>query len=515
MKKVQIELNKKMIALTQSIVMLTTMISPLALRAQTVERPPQYVMLAFDGSYRNSMWQYLRSYTQKNRDAGTDVRFTFFINPVYLLERSTGLKVYQPPHGNKGSAIGWGDNRDDIMTRINNMNGAFEEGHEIASHAVGHFDGSKWSYSEWKSEMKQFFSILENVFSLNNTQSNKGLLFYNPQQGINKIKGFRAPLLGYNADTYSAISEFGIKYDTSQQDQGMDYWPQKRKDTGIWNFPLARVAAPGTAKYNPTMDYNFCANDSLALLRKDPSLISYSAVNEYTGKVQSNKGKSDCLAVVPKDVKKAMKDKMLATYLAYFNNNYYGNRAPVHIGHHFSPWMGGAYFEAFMAFADAVCSKPEVKCVTYTELQKFVDQKTASGEVDYYRAKKFVQLPKPKAAQFARNLNIELTLKLRQHQVQMESSGKDSLNSNLKRVIYIGDRPYYGTSVSKGSILANMPTSGRINVSAVLLNQKNEEVQTATYVVSRVGQYEIAISKNPLESLYQSGDSADAHKGDF
>ncbi len=515
MKKLQNMISNKSISIIQSLLMVISSIAPMTIQAQTTERPPQYVMLAFDGSYRNSIWQYLRDYTQTKKDQGVDVRFTFFINPVYLLDRTTGLKIYKAPGGNKGSAIGWGDDRHDIMTRVNQMNSAYEEGHEIGSHAVGHFDGGRWTYAEWKSEMKQFYYILENLFNLNNTQSNKGLSFYKPEQGINKIKGFRAPLLGYNSNTYAAISEFGIKYDTSQQDPGMEYWPQKRKDTAIWNFPLARVAAPGTAKYNPTMDYNFCANDSLALLRKDPSLISYSAVNEYTAKVQSNKGKGDCLSVVPKETKKAIKDKMYATYLAYFNNNYYGNRAPIHIGHHFSPWMSGAYMEAFMAFAETVCHKPEVKCVTYTELQKFMEVKTASGEVELYKAKKFPMQAKPKSSMLAKNLNIDLQLKMTPHRVQMLASGKDAQNSNLKRMIYIGSRPYYQTSVSKASILAEMPNTGRINLTAVVLNQRNEEVQTATYVVGRTGQSDFVISKNSLESTFQSGDSAEAHKGDF
>ncbi len=209
----------------------------------SVTRPPQYVLLAFDGSYRNSTWQYLRKFTKDQKSNGVDVRFTFFINPVYLLDRTSYKiynpktkqmdNVYNPPGGNHGSAIGWGDNQDDISTRIDNMNGAYDEGHEIGSHAVGHFDGGKWSASDWDYELRQFYYILDNVFALNKIKpkTEKGLDFRK------SIEGFRAPLLAYSLGMYQTLPNFGIKYDTSQQDPGMNYWPQKRKrEHGIFHW---------------------------------------------------------------------------------------------------------------------------------------------------------------------------------------------------------------------------------------------------------------------------------------
>ena len=38
-------------------------------------------------------------------------------------------------------------------------------------------------------------------------------------------------------------------------------------------------------------------------------------------------------------------------YLAYFQGNYTGNRAPLQIGHHFFGYEGGAYNEALKSFA--------------------------------------------------------------------------------------------------------------------------------------------------------------------
>ena len=67
---------------------------------------------------------------------------------------------------------------------------------------------------------------------------------------------------------------------------------------------------------------------------------------------------------------------MLAIYLDYFRANYVGNRAPLHIGHHFTPYQGGVYNEALKEFARRVCGLPEVKCAAYGELADFMDRQS-------------------------------------------------------------------------------------------------------------------------------------------
>ena len=62
------------------------------------------------------------------------------------------------------------------------------------------------------------------------------------------------------------------------------------------------------------------------------------------------------------------RDQMLQSYLDYFRTNYTGNRAPLHIGHHFSGYQSGAYNAALKEFARMVCALPEVRCVSYTAL---------------------------------------------------------------------------------------------------------------------------------------------------
>ena len=78
-----------------------------------------------------------------------------------------------------------------------------------------------------------------------------------------------------------------------------------------------------------------------------------------------------------------MREQTLQTYLHYFKTNYGGNRAPLHIGHHFMNYGGGAYNEALKAFARAVCGLPEVRCVTYAKLADFMDQQNAETLAAY------------------------------------------------------------------------------------------------------------------------------------
>lgn len=85
--------------------------------------------------------------------------------------------------------------------------------------------------------------------------------------------------------------------------------------------------------------------------------------------------------------------QMLDSYLAYFRANYAGNRAPIHIGHHFSDYQNGAYRDALKSFARAVCGLPEVRCVTYRRW-RFMDGLSEKQIADY-RKGDFPRAPEP------------------------------------------------------------------------------------------------------------------------
>ena len=86
----------------------------------------------------------------------------------------------------------------------------------------------------------------------------------------------------------------------------------------------------------------------------------------------------------PADIER-LGDQTMETYLNYFRRNYMGNRAPMHIGHHFYAYQHGIYDKVLLAFAKAVCSLPETRCVSYRELADFVDALDAASWSAYQR----------------------------------------------------------------------------------------------------------------------------------
>jgi hypothetical protein len=89
----------------------------------------------------------------------------------------------------------------------------------------------------------------------------------------------------------------------------------------------------------------------------------------------------------PKNKHKDYENQMVESYVRYFDHNYYGNRAPVHIGHHFSQMNGGAYWKAMQRFARYVRGKPNVICGTYKELMRFVEEN--KSRLEAYQAGNF------------------------------------------------------------------------------------------------------------------------------
>lgn len=514
-------------------------------QTKTVERPPQFVLFAFDGSYNNEVWQYSRDFTQMKKDRGVDTRFTFFINPVYFLSPENKT-FYSPPGSrlitdskgnviatrNRGSAIGWGDDQRDISERIDQMNGAYKEGHEIGSHAVGHFDAGykeckmdpstrkcerkadgsinwkwdlRWSEADWRSEFEQFYAILDNVFSLNNIRQkeSKGLLFRQD------IKGFRAPVLGVSDGLWPNLPKFGIKYDTSKLNF-VNYWPQ-RNEHGTWNFPLAEVPEPGGSRKWISMDYNFCVRDSARVLKEEPQTMQIMKTDSKGQVVKANKAR-DCLNEVSTAQKAKVKANMLEIYRSYFTNNYYGNRAPVHIGHHFSRWMSGAYLETFFEFANEVCSKPEVKCVTYAELMKYLEGKSAS-EIEAFRKGNFAKLPRPKSATTARHLDLNIGMTADQDFMKVSLSGRDAKLAGLKQFVTVGDVTREIESVIDLKDVRELSEAGQDALVRISVeNARNKEIATATFKVKAVGTQNEIVDETNVEERWVQGHLPEAHR---
>lgn len=283
---------------------------------------PQYIAIAFDGSKSLDMWQQSLDFAAAN-----DIHFTYFVSGVYFLtDENAGY--YQGPRRNRGrSDIGFGGTAEEVAIRIAFIRRAYREGHEIASHANGHWNGANWSKDEWLSEMNQFQNIMANTHEINGIKNTDKREW---RRIVESITGFRAPLLAGGANMRAALSDLGFTYDTSQT-SSRNYWPQKTA-SGLWNFPLASLPLSGGSVLS--MDYNFY--------------------------------------ILHKTSGSAPRSSMERAYNNYFAHNYNGIRAPMHIGHHFARWRRGAYWLALRNFATVTCAGEEVECGTYKGLEELM-----------------------------------------------------------------------------------------------------------------------------------------------
>jgi peptidoglycan/xylan/chitin deacetylase (PgdA/CDA1 family) len=308
-------------------------LTTISIPAFATERPPQFVAIAFDNCTELSRWKQLSEFAARLNEKGETIHFTFFVSGInFLADEKRDL--YQGPHERRGySNINFGGSLRDIAERVHLINGMFEAGHEIASHAVGHFDGKHWSSADWAQELKSYRALVDHVAGNNDLPASAGFVF-----PASSIAGFRAPYLSTSAGLYPALKEAGFRYDTSDT-MPPNLWPEKKD--GVWRFNLAEIRLHRSRKMTLSMDYNFLVAQSFGV---------------------------DSIARRDRD-----RDEMLETYLDYFKKNYFGNRAPIHIGHHFYGYHGGVYNEALLTFIERVCGLPEVKCVTYSKLADFMD----------------------------------------------------------------------------------------------------------------------------------------------
>ncbi len=136
---------------------------------------------------------------------------------------------------------------------------------------------------------------------------------------------------------FTALRNAGFRYDTSGVGQA-NAWPQKID--GLWRFDLVQPAHQRHRQGHALDGLQFPGR----AVRRLPE---------------------------PGAARRAQfREQMVQTYLDYFRANYTGNRAPLHIGHHFSDYQHGAYREALKTFARIVCGLPEVRCTTYSQARR-------------------------------------------------------------------------------------------------------------------------------------------------
>ena len=303
----------------------------------TAPTTTQLVVLAFDGSRSIEMWQQTRDFAKEMAAEGAPVHFTYFINSVYLLAYQHRMFYHPPGHATGTSPIGFASSEKDVADRLEQMNAAEHEGHEIACHLSGHYNGATWTQAEWAQEFKSFFDMIAHVATLNHLEKEplERRSLELPPEGMS---GFRAPDLGVNEHLWPVLTSYPFTYDTSLTDK-LGSWPSKRAH-GLWEFPLTKIPFAGSATSSLlSMDYNFYFKQSNAVDVAKQGTPLWDAYYQ----------------------------QVLTSYRDYFAHSYQGNHAPLFIGHHFSLWNDGVYWEAMKTFAREVCGKPGVKCVSYKE----------------------------------------------------------------------------------------------------------------------------------------------------
>ena len=298
------------------------------------EKPPQFIIVSFDGVGWHEKWQYWFDIMQK-----VPFHFTGFLSGTYMLSTATKDKYQGPGHGVGKASIGWNE-PSDLPVEIADLNQSLAAGNEIGTHFNGHFcsdnrpGGMDWDTDDWNSELDQFFALVKNVNVNNNLPTSTKL-----NLTAADIKGERTPCLeGRTEALFPALKAHGMTYDSSFTRRGIS-WPTQSKENKIWQFGMAEFPMHGTNHYQITMDYNFY----------------FSQRNASSDGVTAAQSKSDSAQVQ-------------ATYQDMYNAAYSGNRAPLVLGNHFNSWNNNAYSDAIGNFVLANCGKPNTHCVPFRDV---------------------------------------------------------------------------------------------------------------------------------------------------
>ncbi|MEU1849692.1 hypothetical protein ABZ499_10535 [Streptomyces sp. NPDC019990] len=305
-------------------------------RLRPGQKPPQFVVFSWDGAGEDGqrLFSHFREVARRN-----DATMTYFLSGVYMLPDDK-RELYRPPQHSPGrSDIGFNDRRG-IAATVKQLRLAWLEGNEIGTHFNGHFCGSgggvgEWSVSDWKDEIVQAKQFVK-TWKTNTGMKDVSSL---PFDYDKELIGARTPCLEGRHNFMRAARDLGFRYDTSGVNEQV--WPGRK--SGLWDLSMQLVPFPGHSYEQLTMDYNFMVNQSGTDTQGDP------AKHEFWG------------------------DQMRDGLLGGFYRAYHGNRAPLIIGNHFESWNGGTYMRAVEEVIEAVCTKKEVRCVSFRQLVDWLD----------------------------------------------------------------------------------------------------------------------------------------------
>ena len=303
-------------------------------------RPPQFIVSSFDGAADIDMYRLWLPLAQE-----LGARFTFFVSGIYMLLPQY-KDAYQPPHkpvgfsnlGGYSELAGSKGALENLKDNWTAFNVARRMGNEIGSHYVSHIcdESNTWSEYDWISEASQWERLMLNVSDINHLANP-----ITPVVTKDDFHGGRTPcLMGDKAALYDAMASMGYAYDASQEGI-LGQWPAKQQ--GLWNFPLPSIHRYGSKYATLAMDYNFYFNH----------------------------GKTDSPAR-----QKTLENWTYQSYIGALRGLYHSNRAPLILGSHFATWNGGAYNRALVRTLNKACTTPEVACVDFITLARWLDQQS-------------------------------------------------------------------------------------------------------------------------------------------
>ncbi len=305
--------------------------------ANEAPKARQLLLISFDGAGDNTLWQRSRDFARN-----ADARFTYFLSCSLVIAKADAASYKGPGRKAGRSNIGFAQTREEARTRLDHVWQAHREGHEIASHTCGHFDGADWSVADWTAEMAKFRSILADAWKANGAAQDEPEGWRNFVE--NEIHGFRAPYLSAPATLFKAERQAGFLYDASTVTRSPAL-PEGK--AGVVRFGLPLIPEGPKSRPIIAMDYNLFIRHSAGV--ENPSRSA------------------------------EFEERAYAAFRAAFDKQYEGERIPLQIGLHFVKMNDGAYWRAMERLAEEVCGREDVACVTYQEAMRELQPGSDNG----------------------------------------------------------------------------------------------------------------------------------------
>lgn len=249
----------------------------------------QYVTVAFDlGVRSDEMWRETLGFAREiEQELGKPLHYTFFITTAnYLIDPPQNTLGLSRGHLSEADA-----RRQWAYTQM-----AINEGHEIGSHTVSHFDGGSWSAERWNEELEAFeghvgghlfvprvgrdgaplfprwscpdplaTASCDPVFPVYDDDG--ALLFESDGEASReaidagrlvpyRVVGIRAPYLASTDALLRTLAARGYRYDASRTLEPA--WP-RRTSFGPWEIPVQMMPRTTTTGAITGMDYNLFA----------------------------------------------------------------------------------------------------------------------------------------------------------------------------------------------------------------------------------------------------------------